>query len=300
MSSPKLPNRIAHTKHLIHKKKALGPKEIASMLDGNKHLYESVFYRLDDRRQSKLHELETFADLAKGEIAKRLAFSPENIPHVTKQEKAKALEMIEAEIKDIMGKIQMNDAKAGKLMQESVLYAKLIGDRLLFIRNHLLEHGEYERWLELHFRGAPSTARGYTRIAQHKNWKIIAPKVNGGRLTLNQAWRLIQHGVPEPKEEREERKRQQRRRGIWQNIEKKVWRMAIEESVNSWTDTEIGWLTGGPDTSVFQDAMETLRWENLKENAKPLALTKLNPPALTGGNPFDGRHGGISFPGRDF
>lgn len=83
-------------------------------------------------------------------------------------------------------------------MKNAVVYAKSIGDRLFFVKCHLLEHGEYEKWVEKNFKGGLSTARVYTRIAKYENWKKIVAYLEW--ITLEQAIALLRQR-PEPKKE---------------------------------------------------------------------------------------------------
>jgi hypothetical protein len=129
--------------------------------------------------------------------ASRLAFSPEKIDTSTAEAKAKALETIKAEINGLHTEIDQNKSVARKLMSNAVQYAEHIGDRLLFVRWHLLKRGEYQDWVGDNFDGGLSTAPAYTRIANLKNWTKISSKLHSGALTLEQALALIKKRGPE-------------------------------------------------------------------------------------------------------
>ena len=148
--------------------------------------------------QMHAKQRETFTALHREKVAtqnaSRLAFCPDVS---TKEARQRALEVIRAEINGLQCEVEANKKSAGKLLCNAVHYAKRIGDRLLFAQEHLLDHGEYEDWVEDNFNGGLSTARAYTRIAKFQNWKLIAPKLQSGTLTIQQALQLIKKGPPE-------------------------------------------------------------------------------------------------------
>jgi len=123
--------------------------------------------------------------------AKWKAMFPEPI------EKEKELEEIKQEINAHYEAIGQNYYKVRKLIFDSVHFAKRIGDKLLRVKQ-LVGHGHYEKWVEKNFTGGLSTARAYTRIAKHENWKRIASKLTEwGDMTIESALSLLRTKGPE-------------------------------------------------------------------------------------------------------
>lgn len=166
--------------------------QISTVLNKEQPIREKVFRRLQEMQRDDLAQ----APANNIQNASSLAIWPNTSDISTIEAKKKALETIRAEINGLQFESKQNKAKATKLMTNVVLYAKRIGDRLLYAKWHLLKHSEYEAWVAKNFDGGVSTARVYTRIAKLENWKKIAPKLHKGQLTLEQALAIIR-GKPE-------------------------------------------------------------------------------------------------------
>jgi len=186
-------------------------EEITTILAQDKSVREGVFRELNDRQREHISILKqasvvTDVLLLEGDGEKQnascLVFLPGLIDTSKATAKQKALETIRAEINGLQHEVDENRHKATKLMNNAVLYAKQIGNRLLFAKENLLDHGEYEDWVEENFDGGLSTARAYTRIASYQNWNKIAPKLYGpGGLTLQQALAWIRERPAEKKKD---------------------------------------------------------------------------------------------------
>src|SRR5690349_15889701 len=127
-------------------------------------------------RERRKHVEQRKRDFNSGDQNARPLAISKHAFQMTAAEKKAELEAIKAQIAALQDEICANKRMAGKLLSNAVFHAKAIGDRSLYAKGHLLEHGEYEDWVEKNFEGGISTMRVYTRIAHYKNWPKIAKK----------------------------------------------------------------------------------------------------------------------------
>jgi|GEM_PF-6523264 hypothetical protein len=163
-------------------------RQIEGFLENDPELRSIVFHRIKENARKRIETLrkgeaiEEILQMQKREKdnANALAVLSQRIRTGTLQEKTKALQSLVGEIADRQQNIDKNERAAANSMNLAVTYAKEIGDRLQFAKDHLIPEGQYEKWVEETFDGIfkPSTARLYRQIAAPQNWKKIAKKVN--------------------------------------------------------------------------------------------------------------------------
>jgi hypothetical protein len=174
----------------LAQKRAAVVKEVIRVLD-DKEIRDHVFRELYERQREALRSLKS-PDANK---TRPLPYS--SAQNLTREAKQKALAILKAEINQLFGEIRANEKTATKLMSNAVLYAKRIGDHLLYVKS-IVGDGHYEEWVAKHFDGGLSTVRVYTRIASYQNWKRIATRLHGGRMTIAEAYALLRR-QPKPK-----------------------------------------------------------------------------------------------------
>ena len=172
-------------------------------------------------------------------------------PKNAEQQYAK-LDRISEEIANTYLQIHQTSETMRKLSYENVRRAKWIGDKLLHVRWEILKHGEYEKWVEQHFK--LSTARVYTKLALPKNWAKILPKLTQwGGMSIRQAERLL--------EERPEEEKQDPR------IQSAIKRLlaAFQRTVKRWPEAPLVRLANDP---FFMGAIEETAKRRNKEIGK--------------------------------
>jgi hypothetical protein len=212
------------TDPIIEKEKAAA-NEIIDILYRDKSIRDRVFRDLYVKNSDHLEWLEDHSPAAQN--ARLLAFCPDGSDVSTAAAKQKTLETIAAEINGLQSEIEKNRSCATKLMRSAVEYAKAVGDRLLFVKFELLEHGKYEDWVEENFEGGLSTARAYTRLAKQENWQKIAPRFYRGKITLKEALALIR--------ERPAEKEEDTRRRNWM----KALHRYLDLAIRNWSDDKL-------------------------------------------------------------